>query len=318
MATTEEVVQRLKESRPPATDAFTYLTIVETSLSPEILPALTEILDDAELTNDIGWDLVDMLISVPGSAECLERVARLGNPREVILKVLEVMDKTAAAAEKEHEHEEDGTATTESRAPVSGADKFITLVGMLKILHGRLQVKAPSRFLHTTLDTVLRAYDPTSAESTAAVIDLARSLSGQKRPPLPSRQSSTMLATPFQTTDPSQAAPDPEADQSDVPNPLEPEIISRLLQSFMTCIMEAYVNSNSMEWASRLLEFTYPERIPPRRQTMLQAFNEIDELKAKDALVGQLAVGLPRPRYEHASTNSGTNQFYSQSLVISV
>lgn len=291
MATTEEVVQRLKESRPPATDAFTYLTIVEKSLSPEILPALTEILDDAELTNDIGWDLVDMLISVPGSAECLERVARLGNPREVILKVLEVMDKTAAAAEKEHEQAGEGAATS---AEVTGADKFIALVGMLKILHGRLQVKAPSRFLHTTLDTVLRAYDPTSPESTAAVIDLARSLSGQKRPPLPSRQSSTMLATPFQTTDPTQAAPDPEADVSDVPSPLEPEIISRLLQSFMTCIIESYVNSNSMEWASRLLEFTYPERIVPRRKTMLQAFNEIDELKAMDALVGQLAVSPPR------------------------
>lgn len=302
MATTEEVIQRLKESRPPATDAFTYLTIVESSLSPDILPTLAEILDDAELTNDIGWDLVDMLISVPGSAECLERVARLGNPREVILKVLEVMDKTAAAAEKEHEREEGGTTTTEPGAEVSGADKFIALVGMLKILHGRLQVKVPSRFLHTTLDTVYRAYDPKSPESTAAVIDLARSLSGEKRPPLPSRQSSTMLATPFQTTDPSQAAPDPEAEKSDVPSPLEPEIISRLLQSFMTCIIESYVNSNSMEWASRLLEFTYPERIVPRRRTMLQAFNEIDELKDMDALVGQLAVGPPPPlrlQYRH-------------------
>lgn len=281
----EEAVQRLKESKPPATDAFTYLTILEKSLTPELLPALTEILDDAELTNDIGWDLVDMLISVPGSAECLERIARLGNPREVILKVLEVVDKTAAAAEREHEHEQEETGQ------VHGVDKFITLVGMLKILHGRLQVKAPSRFLHTTLDTVLRAYDPTSSESTAAVIDLARSLSGQKRPPLPSRQSSTMLATPFQTTDPSQAAPDPEAEQSDVPNPLEPEIISRLLQSFMTCVIESYVNSNSMEWASRLLEYTYPERIVPRKKTMLQAFNEIDELKSMDALVGQISVG---------------------------
>src|SRR5687767_4702365 len=92
MATTEEIIQRLKESKPPATDSFTYLTIVEKSLSPEILPALRDILDDAALTGEIGWDMVDMLIAVPGSEECLERIARLGNPREVILKVLEVME----------------------------------------------------------------------------------------------------------------------------------------------------------------------------------------------------------------------------------
>ena len=291
MASTEEVVKRLRESRPPATDAFTYLTIVEKSLSPEILPALEEILDNAELTNDIGWDLVDMLISVPGSSECLERIARLGNPREVILKVLEVMDKTAAATEKEHEHEEEQAPA--SHLPVSGNDKFVALVGMLKILHGRLQVKRPSRFLHTTLDTVLRAYDPTSPEATAAIIDLIRSLSGRKRPALPTRQSSTMLDTPFQATDPSQTAPDPEADNTDQAAPEEPALTSRLLQSFITCIIEAYVNSNSLEWASRLLEYTVPEKIVPGRKTMMQAYNEVAELQARDALVGQLVVSSP-------------------------
>ena len=294
MASTEEVVQRLKESRPPATDAFTYLTIVEKSLSPDILPALQEILDDPELTNDIGWDLVDMLIAVPGSSECLERVARLGNPREVILKVLEVMDKTAAAAQKEHELEDQGAEADIHASPVDGNEQFIALVGMLKILHGRLQVRSPSRFLHTTLDTVLRAYDATSAAATAAIIDLIRSLSGQKRPPLPTRQSSTKLDTPFQATDPSQTAPDPEADGSENPGPLEPALISRLLQSFITCVIEAYVNSNSLEWASRLLEYTVPERIVPRRPTMLQAYNEVEELQAMDALIGQLVVCIPK------------------------
>uniref|UniRef100_A0A8H7K871 DUF1760-domain-containing protein n=1 Tax=Bionectria ochroleuca TaxID=29856 RepID=A0A8H7K871_BIOOC len=288
MAPTEEVVQRLKESRPPATDAFTYLTIIEKSLSPDILPTLEEILDDSELTNDIGWDLVDMLISVPGSAGCLERVARLGNPREVILKVLEVMDKTAAAAIKENEQEEEGKEV-QPHSGVNGADKFIALVGMLKILHGRLQVRSPSRFLHTTLDTVLRAYDPTSPESTVAVIDFVRSLSTSKRPPLPTRQSSTMLETPFQSTDPSQTAPDPEADDSDKMNPSEPKLINRLLQSFITCIIDTYVNSNSLEWASRLLEYTYPEKVVLSRRSMTKSFNEVAELKAMDALVGQLA-----------------------------
>ncbi|KAJ4324888.1 YAP1-binding protein 1 [Fusarium piperis] len=271
MVSVEEAIKRLQESRPPATDAFTYLTIVETHLSPEVLPALHEILEDAELTNDIGWDLVEMLIAVPGSETCLETIARLGNPREVIIKVLEVLDSNSESAEA---------------GDASASAKFMTLVGMLSILHRRLQVKAPSRFLHSTLQTVYRAYNPRGAETTAAVIDLVRSLSGRKRPPLPTRQSSTKLETPFQETDISKSAPDPEADAGQSPG--EPELVARLLQSFITSILEAYVNSNSMEWASRLLEYCTPEKIVPGRPTMLQAFKQVEELQARDALVGQL------------------------------
>ncbi|KAK7415886.1 YAP1-binding protein 1 [Neonectria punicea] len=273
MASLDETINRLKESRPPATDAFTYLTIVEKSLSPEILPALEDILEDAQLTNDIGWDLVEMLVSVPGSESCLETIARLGNPREVILKVLEVLDSYSESAEA---------------GDAKASAKFISLVGMLTILHRRLQVKAPSRFLHSTLQTVYRAYDPHGAETTAAVIELVRSLSGRQRPPLPTRQSSTRLETPFQESDPSKSAPDPEAETTDQASPGEHELVARLLQSFITSILEAYVNSNNMEWASRLLEYCTPEKIVPGRPTMLQAFNQVAELQAMDALVGQL------------------------------
>ncbi|KAK7428955.1 YAP1-binding protein 1 [Neonectria magnoliae] len=273
MASLDETISRLKESRPPATDTFTYLTIVEKSLSPEILPALEDILEDAQLTNDIGWDLVEMLVSVPGSESCLETIARLGNPREVILKVLEVLDSYSESSEA---------------GDAKASAKFIALVGMLTILHRRLQVKAPSRFLHSTLQTVYRAYDPHGAETTAAVIELVRSLSGHQRPPLPTRQSSTRLETPFQESDPSKSAPDPEAETTDQASPGEHELVARLLQSFITSILEAYVNSNNMEWASRLLEYCVPEKIVPGRPTMLQAFNQVSELQAMDALVGQL------------------------------
>jgi hypothetical protein len=278
MADTAQAIERLKESRPPATDTFTYLTIIEKSLSPDILPALHEILQDAELTKDIGWDLVDMLISVPGSAECLETIAQLGNPREVILKVLEVLEKTMAQAEEDEDA--DGQA----------AKKFITLLGMLGILHERLEVKAPSRFAHTTLETVYRTYNPKDPQMTAAVIDLARSLSGRRRPPLPTRKSSTKLAGPFQDSDPAKNAPDPEAGEKDKPDPVEVVLTDRLLKTFITCVIEAYVNSNSMEWASRLLEFYNPNRIVFGKQSMLQAFKEDPELLARDALVGQLVV----------------------------
>ncbi|RCI08346.1 hypothetical protein L249_8813 [Ophiocordyceps polyrhachis-furcata BCC 54312] len=270
MATVDQVVQRLKDSKPPATDRFTYLTIIDKSLSPDVLPALQEILQDVELTGDIGWDLVEMLIAVPGSEACLKSVALLGNPREVILKVLHVMET----------HVVDNDDATNKA--------FVTLCGMLGILHARLQVKAPSRFLHATLETVYRAYDATSREATAAVIALVRAVSEEKRPLLPSRKSSVMLDTPFQEGQPNMSAPDPEADNSDRPGGQEPELVKLLLQSFVTCVIEAYVNSNKVEWASRLLEFTYPERIVSGRKTLMQAFNEDHQLQAGDALVGQL------------------------------
>ncbi|CEI68624.1 hypothetical protein FVEN_g7892 [Fusarium venenatum] len=272
MVSTEEAIQRLKEARPPATDTFTYLTVVETNLSPEVLPTLKEILEDAALTSEIGWDLVEMLITIPGSEGCLETIARLGNPREVILKVVEVLDSNAELSEA---------------GDASASAKFITLVGMLGILHPRLQVKAPSRYLHTTLQTVYRAYNPQGAETTAAVIDLARSLSGRKRPPLPTRQSSARLETAFQGSDMSKSAPDPEAHAGQAGEG-ESELVSRLLQSFITSILEAYVNSNNLEWAARHLEYLNPERILPRKPTMLQAFKQVDELQTRDALVGQL------------------------------
>lgn len=308
MATTEEIVQRLHESRPPATDVATYLTIVEMSLSPEILPALQEILEDVSLAGDIGWDLVEMLIPIPGSEECLESIARLGNPREVILKVLEVMEKTTAAGEEADEEEveeekkaaADGSTNQVTKGETKAIRHFVTLCGMLGILLKRLQVKAPSRFLHTTLETVQRCYDATSAASTAAVISLVQSLARKTRPVLPSRKSSIKLDTPFQDSDPAKQAPDPEADRTDTLNANEPGLINSLLQSFITCILEAYVNSNNVEWASRMLEYTYPERIVPGRKTMIQTFKEAVELQAKDALLGQLVVSffMPSPTWK--------------------
>lgn len=275
MTSVQEAIERLKESRPPASDTFTYLTIVEKSLSPEVLPAFGEILEDAELTRDIGWDLVEILISIPGSESCLETIARLGNPREVILKVVEVLDSNSESSE---------TGDPQASA------KFITLVGMLTILHRRLKVRAPSRFLHSSLQAVYKAYDPHGAETTAVVIDFVRSLGGGKRPPLPTRQSSTRLETPFQESDPAKSAPDPEAEAGQQMSPGEHEVVNRLLQSFITCILEAYVNSNSMEWASRMLEYFRPEKIVPGKTTMMQAFKQVPELQAMDALVGQIVV----------------------------
>ncbi len=270
---TSTAIQALKETRPPATDRFTYLTLVHRYLSPEILPTLDEILQDAPLTQDIGWDLVEPLVSLRGSEECLETVARLGNPREVILKVLEVLD----GLPREFEDDVAGPASV---------DRFITLLGMLAILHKRIKTKHPSRFLGTTLRTVLSTFRP-NQEMTQSVINLVRSLSGRKRPPLPTRKSSVNVANPDQDGDTSKNAPDPEAEQED---PTEGAIQQKLLLSFVTCVIEAFVNANSMEWSPRLLEHYNPQRIVPGKKTALQRFREDKELLARDSIVGQLLV----------------------------
>src|SRR4051812_24464057 len=85
-------IAAIRDARPPATDRFTYLTILEANLIVDVLPTLNEILQDAELTQEIGWDLVFNLVNLPGPEACLETIARLGNPREVILKVLETLE----------------------------------------------------------------------------------------------------------------------------------------------------------------------------------------------------------------------------------
>jgi hypothetical protein len=164
---------------------------------------------------------------------------------------------------------------------------------MLAILHRRLRTKYPSRFLGNTLQTVHRAYRP-NQEMTAAIINLVHSLSGQRaRPPLPTRKSSVNVANPDQNGDASKNAPDPEAEKDGREDPDESALQERLLLSFVTCILEAYVNKNDVAWAQRLLEFYNPTKIVPGKMTAMQAFREDQDLLARDAVVGQLAVCCP-------------------------
>ncbi|TPX09824.1 uncharacterized protein E0L32_009015 [Thyridium curvatum] len=292
MSDPAKAIEALKESRPPATDRFTYLTIIEQFLSPEILPALNEILQDAQLTQDIGWDLVDMLVSLPGCEPCLETIARLGNPREVILKVLEVLE----GLQESYEAEEASPAAVQS---------FITLLGMLAILHKRIKTKYPSRFLASTLSTVYRTYLP-NQEMTASVINLVRSLSAKKRPLLPSRKSSVNVANPDEEGDATKNAPDPEAETED---PIEGAIQQKLLLSFVTCIVESYVNGHSMEWSSRLLEFYAPERVVPGRKSLLDRFKEEEDLLSRDTMVGKLEALARDLGFSSASKTLGSGLY---------
>lgn len=287
---TATAIKALKETKPPETDKFTYLTLIERYISPELLPTLNEILQDAQLTQDIGWDLVEMLVAVPGSEACLETVARLGNPREVIIKVLEVLEGLPDSYEDDIDEQEDseeqaiGSVSTNAAA----THQFITLLGMLAILHKRIRTKYPSRFLGTTLRTVLSAYRPSSPDMTASAINLVHSLAPSKRPPLPSRQSSVNVANPERDGDAERNAPDPEAEPTEDPD--EGALQQRLLLAFVTCVLEGFVNADvgGMEWAPRLLEHYRPGRTVPGRKTVLEKFKEEPGKLARDTIVGQL------------------------------
>lgn len=295
MGDTAKAIQALKESRPPATDNFTYLTLIEQFLSPEILPTLNEILQDASLTSEIGWDLVDKLAPLQGSEQVLETVARLGNPRECIIKVLEVLEALQVPAEKDNPEDltlEDGDEAKGKQQPISIEEanrRFITLLGMLAILHKRIKTKYPSRFLASSLLTIYKTYQP-NQEQTASVLNLVHSLSGQRaRPPLPQRKSSVNVANPDHDGDASKNAPDPEADHEGDSSD-EDEIQRRLLLSFTSCVLESYVGANDMSWSRRLLEFYSPDKIVPGRKTATQAFRDDQELSNRDAMVGKLVV----------------------------
>ncbi|KAI6087468.1 DUF1760-domain-containing protein [Hypoxylon rubiginosum] len=280
-----EAIKAIREGAKE--DRFTYLTILQYNVtSPEVLPTLNEVLDqDAELTQEIGWDLVQMLLGIEGSETCLETVARLGNPREVVIKLMEALEGLAVAWHDEVivDVDEPGVIP-DSKIP----GKFITLLGMLAILHRRIKTKYPSRFLGPSLVKVFEAYQPTP-DMTASVINLVYSLSGRKRPPLPQRKSSVNVANPDQDGDASKNAPDPEAEQED---PLEEAMQQKLLQSFVTCILQRYANAHDMLWSPRLLEVYNPKKVVPGRKTITEAFRQDEELQKRDGVIGQLVALL--------------------------
>ena len=102
----------LLKTLPPATDYLNYLIVVEHNLTKEQLPTLHGVLQDTKLTANIGWDLVHLLLPLlPESHQCLQDVARLGNPREVVLKVTELLGEIRNQEERGDDQDEPGNGT---------------------------------------------------------------------------------------------------------------------------------------------------------------------------------------------------------------
>lgn len=315
----------LLEALPPATDYITYLTIIEYNLTPENLPTLHDVLQDEKLTTNIGWDLVHLLLPLlPASQQCLEDIARLGNPREVILKVTECLRLIDfAGLEPDSDLEEAEDAPKESplhrhphtTAPVSdqgdtahgttqaveivptplAVDQFVCLLSMLAILHRRIKTEFPSRFLSTSLQAILHAFSNSVShreELVSSIVRFVKESSGTKRPHLPARVSSSSLMQNMIK----QQAPDPESESAaEKPALSESDMQTRLLQSLITHVADDYMLSLSfkfdapgLSWAARLQEKLHPDRIVPGKPSMTKMYQSQPVLHSRLTTVGEL------------------------------
>lgn len=326
----------LLKALPPELDYISYLTVLEYNLTAEQLPVLHGILQDTTLTANIGWDLVHLLLPLlPESQICLQDVARLGNPREVVLKVTELLEGLATLdepSEDERDQEELAERVSElelqeddrdqrdrpsqhlasqeatekndgleSREIPSKVVQFSALVDMLAILHPRIKTKYPSRFLSTSLQAVLPAYATllNHDEVTETLLTFIKTFAGTKRPKLPPRKSSTQILTQPQAHDVSLSAPDPEANDEPVA-PEEEALQRKLLQSFLTFVVEGYMSSLpadddvvAMSWSSRLRERSNPDKNIPGRRTLCEAFEHDETLHRRDSVIGRMLVHIP-------------------------
>ena len=307
----EQSANPLIKALPPETDYLSYLTIVEYNLSEDQLDSFHQILQDTTLTTNIGWDLVHLLLPfLPHSKVCLQDVARLGNPREVVLKVTELLETLGSQPDEgenvDSESSEDYKDDDRPNEVNGGQNKeydcsnqpsreaqFCALLEMLQTLLPRIKTKFPSRFLSTSLQAVLHAYAKMAADlsATEAIIAFIKGLSGTSRPKLPPRASTT--AVPLQKDEELQSAPDPEGNDGSIGSE-EETLQKRLLQSFLTFVIEAYMTAlplaedvPGMAWSCRL----YERNIIPNRRTFTELFdNEQGYLHLRDTTFGQLMV----------------------------
>ncbi|CAG8903583.1 unnamed protein product [Penicillium egyptiacum] len=276
----------LVQALPPATDYLTYLTLLEYQLTPERLPLLHTLLQDEKLTTNIGWDLVKLLLPMlPASTECLQDVARLGNPREVILRVSESLMQLQPDEEDEDHKADQGL-------PLHIL-QFNCLLGMLSVLHTRIQTKAPSRFIATSLQAALEAYTTMATnETTLAFLEFFREVSPTKRPAPPPRAASESSVLKVAAA----SAPDPEAEVSS-PSPFadnETLLVRKFIQFGLLELLKSYLLSFSspmdpgMSWTIRMQEHLHPDLRLPATQSQTEAYGSTKELKERDMIMGKL------------------------------
>ena len=301
----------LVKALPPETDYLTYLTIVEYNLNKEQLPVLHDLLQDTTLTTNIGWDLVKLLLPLlPESEQCLQDIALLGNPRETVLKVAELLEElgqqqASGNTSDEGDGEQDDARSSNSPS-ISESDakssltllQFHCLLHMLCVLHPRIQTKYPSRFLVTSIQAVIIAHKNLAhmPASIRPILMFLKSLTGSNRPHLPPRNSQPAIPSVTRSA----AALDPERD-ADTVSEEEAGLTRRILRSYFTHVIECYVEAlgtvggtSPLAWSNRFCEKRFPDKVLPNRKGYRLLFQEQPGLETRDTTISQLLASLPK------------------------
>lgn len=293
---------------PPATDDMTYLALVDVNLKKHDLPLFNRILrDNRDLCSNIGWDLVLRLTPLlPESRECLQTIAKLGNPREVILKTSEAIrmieHQSSLADVKESVQTENPIREVQDIARENNESskqdlplpvlQFTVLLDMLATLHTRIKTSYPSRFMSTTLQACFASFSEAQThigDMTLAALDLVRALHGKARPKLPPRQPSAVSEGIVLS------AGDPEAlsqvESSVSTSPEELAMQTRLLQAFLTHIFEVYLDAvlsdedtPGLALSGRIFEKTFPDRNVPGRTALQTKFSSNGQYEERDLI----------------------------------
>jgi hypothetical protein len=288
-------------------DMITYLTYVENNLTKEKLPVLYGILEDQELTDAIGWDLIKTLLPLlPESQECLIRIATTGNAKEVILRAAESLRHIEF--DTESDGEEESEEKTQSNHQSNGHDEQLPLpllqvqilLHMLALLHRRLKVKYPSRFLSSTLQAILATYPNINShldEISSDLVNFIKTLVGAKRPLLPPRRSSSTIARISMLS--------MGANGNHLPPPAVAEekteedlIQAQLLKSFLTHVLDDSMSSISsaeaipgLAWGTRFMEHIKHPMLVTQKISLTEQFAHSESLENRLTTVGQ-AVAL--------------------------
>ncbi|KAI9640183.1 hypothetical protein NHQ30_011420 [Ciborinia camelliae] len=298
METVKDPLVDIVRLAPTNEDPTAYLQFIQeifiedpppAELRTQLLTVLNDLLQNKEFANLTGWDLAITLFSVPGSESCLITIARLGNPREVIIGVVEELRKLDLYGIEDDWHgEEAGLEDQNKSTEPNELDRFCFILSLLSIIHPRIKTKNPSRFLATTVLAIIKAFYP-SHRAVMAVGKFMQIVSGRKRPTLPGRKSSLGIASVMRPEIESNLppVPDPEAEEED---PYDSDIQKKLLQGLVTNMLEIYVDLYPLEWAGRLQESYDPKRVVAGRTSLAEAFQMKPEYQTRESVTGQLVV----------------------------
>lgn len=274
-------------------------------------------MQDAALTTNIGWDLIHLLLPLlPASSQCIDDIARLGNPREVLLKATEALrlidfdvvhDDNLQRNSAELAPKAELVVGLPSAASIKSREvetmqgdglplpvlQFNALIALLSIVHARIKTGHPSRFLSSTLQAILASFSRASTHIEEMIISVAsfvKKTSGTKRPHLPPRMSTGITTT--LSAVPTVADPEGEPEDS---GQEEKDLQKRLLQSFLTHIIEELMlalppleDIEGFAWSSRLQEKLHPERSIPGKRTITQRYAQHPGFQLRSSTIGQL------------------------------